>query len=344
MEETKIYKIIKDSVTGRLPDEAGIETMIPSPEVRDLMLQEGRELNDLEKAVLIAEAGLPLEEEMHYLKIIRGSTEDSRLRESITGYLAYRECEAEHVINSDEGVVYSLRIDSGSGQDDTLYGFFEDYLEALRYGEKSRRAFRIQKYPVLGSPVHRTLTDDELGAKPLMQWKHAYDGSYCGEISYYSNGSIASVFSGEVKKEIREYFLNVGYGEDFLQDTYVSLPNPFDIGDIVSVIGVDDYTGVFNMSKEDWEAMDKDILTGAAEDRGLKMGYGDAAVRLECVSEDGSVWHTHQNIAKLTRINSHRLSKLPQAKLLEAISYLLKGHFIMDEFIMSYEKCRKTGR
>lgn len=237
-----------------------LEAMIPSATVREYVLERGWNFTDREKAGLLLHNDIPLNELFCRLRSLRDSTDDDVLKEKLTRYLNSEEQGLRELReNGDRYYIYVLKVRDSADRDYYAIGYFFDYEAAYEYGIKDHEiySFMIEKYW-----IHGARAPEQYDEKWIMD--HAVSSLV------FKNGEAYYLDS-------EHYDYDYGYFE-----FYFEVPNPFERGDIVKVIGFEEY-GVVETSQKSWTEDVERRLSG-------KISYSDHTDILISVSfpdEDG---------------------------------------------------------
>ena len=213
-----------------------LNAMIPSETVRKFVLGTGYSFTDMQRAALLYHSDLPLEEKHSRLEALRDTTADEGLRRQLTEYLD-REKRAIQMFkeNGDKRCVYVLKVQENGGSHDGEYltcGYFFDWEVAFEYGKKENTPFQIEKYLVNG------VSEFEDGT---------CSHTSIADIHFDKNGNASFLSSREIPddNEQTDWY-------NCFENTFYEVPNPFDRGDIVRLVGTEDY-GIVEVSQKRWK-------------------------------------------------------------------------------------------
>lgn len=192
-----------------------LKILIPSEDVRTYALETGWNFTDRQKAALLMYSSLPLKEQYSHLQSLQRNTTDQRLQEQIAGYLGREECKFQAFKeNSDKAYIYILKVKdeelSYSEIMPTEY-FFELNL-AYECGKETGLPFMIEKY-LVETREHINQCD-----------------SVTASLEFDKNGEAVNFYVNSCGEEETE---------DFYE--FFEVPNPFEKGDIVRLVGTEMY-------------------------------------------------------------------------------------------------------
>lgn len=251
-----------------------LKAMIPSETVRKFVLETGYSFTDMQRAALLYHSDLPLEEKHSRLEDLRDTTTDEGLRRQLTEYLD-REKRAIQTFkeNGDKRCIYVLKVWENGGSHDGEYlacGYFFDWELAFEYGKKGNAPFQIEKYLVNGvsefedgTRSHTSIADIHFDKK--------------GNASFFSSCEIPD---DNEQTDWYECFENMFY----------NAPNPFEIGDVVRLVGTEEY-GIVEVSQKQW----KETLELYKQRGKFPPDYSDVQIRVIFLTEDGTFSHSHIN-------------------------------------------------
>lgn len=303
-----------------------LKAMIPSETVRRYVLDTRWTFTDMQKAALLYHSSLPLEQRYSWLRALRDKAGDEALREQITEYLSCKEQGLQAFKeNKDRSHIYVLRVGADDeDQYDRLQpeGYFFDWELAYGCGKQREQPFQIEKYVVHDA------------SKPSDD-----NDSSVADLRFNKDGGASYFWSREVPFNEEE--------DDCFTCIFYEAPNPFERGDIVRLVGTEDY-GVVETTQKRW----KDNLVRwkspewQQESRFHYVDYSDVQVRVVFPGEDGTFGHAHINPVNLELYHpqSSRTDRSPIDQLLLCASDLYKGEGSFDELSYSIAEYRKSTR
>lgn len=238
-----------------------LEEYIPSQEVRALIRKTGHEFSDRDKAAVIWNSNKLLFERHRDLEFIAAETEDEVLKQQITQRIDFDTRAIRHFINASQGFIYATNTNEYPGEDNII-GYFKSAELALRAGKKSGYTFTIEKHQIIDEntePVeHYCIVSPVIEPDVNMQIKEYHrDGEPVAEIYYDKRGYIERYWTDELSRE-EQIKVNTLSRERF-ENSYVVIPNPFQLDDRVRIIG-HEAIGRVSVSQKDWEKTVKKAL------------------------------------------------------------------------------------
>lgn len=276
-----------------------LTAMIPSETVRNYVMESKWTFTDREKAALLYHSDLSLKEQYTRLGNLRDTTTDEGLQRQLTEYLE-REKQAIQAFkeNAVKRCVYILKVQENGGFHEGEYlarGYFFDWNVAFEYGKKENVPFQIEKY--------------------LVNAVFEFDDGTCNHTSiadlHFNKNGEASFFSS---REIPDDNEQTDWYECF-ENMFYESPNPFEIGDIVRLVGTEKY-GIVEVSQKHW----KENLERYKQRRKFLPDYSDVQVRVIFLTEDGTFIHSHINPVNL---ELHQSEQEPQDPIASARDQLL---------------------
>ena len=318
-----------------------LSTFIPSRDVRDYITEIGWEFSDRDIAALLIHgysSNRPIEKLFSGLRTLQDETSDQKLRLQIAAYLdeiggtfeAFQK-------NEDRNCIYVLKIQE---EEESYYlrihpsGYFFDFEMAREYGRKAKAPFQVEKHPVGATEFIGQYEDGE------------YLDYEIDSLSFNADG-IAYIFSSQFN--IPQPFMD--QSEQFFVDAFVELPNPYETGDLVRFVGMDEY-GIVETSCQQWknsmEKYRKDkwnlVLHIDEKTYPIPLEFADARIRVVFLNDDGTFSHRHINPIDLERYEPQGDEKDPMDQLLQYASYLYRGEGSLDDlyyYTMEYRESRQ---
>jgi len=262
-----------------------LKAMIPSETVRSYVVESKWTFTDREKAALLYHSDLSLKEQYTRLGILRDTTTDEGLQKQLTEYLerekraiqAFKENDAKHC-------VYVLKVRENGGFHDGEYpacGYFFDWNVAFEYGKKENVPFQIEKYLV------NAVSEFEDGT---------CSHTSIADLHFNKNGEASSFSSREIPDDNEQ----TDWYECF-ENMFYESPNPFEIGDIVRLVGTEKY-GIVEVSQKHW----RENLERYKQRRKFLPDYSDVQIRVIFLTEEGTFVHGHINPIDLERYQPER--------------------------------------
>lgn len=264
-----------------------VERYIPSPDVRQMVKEQGIEFTDADKATIIYNSGLKLFELHRELNKIADKTSDESLREQIKERIEY-DLEGLRLFTDDRGgFVYQLYI----GKDSYGDGFFINAKLAIEKGKKSHEVFCIEKHQIITNlekiiPMKAIETSWIEPDPDKRVQRHILPGAPVAEVRFDENGVLTDYYSSERSDE-KDAKID-GCSKERFEYAYRVMPNPFETGDLVKIISSKGEVGIVDVSQEQWKSyVEKALKPGACED------YSDASITVRF--PEGEFVHTHVN-------------------------------------------------
>lgn len=255
-------------------DGSFVEKYIPSKDVRAKIELDNWSFSDRDKAAIIWNS-----DRVHSMKyadlieIMRG-TGDEVLRTQISERLRYDAVALSLFDEQRLGFVYATNTNEYPGED-CIIGYFASAKLAYEAGIKDDYSFKIEKFQIIGEDTVRMKQWSVVSpilAKDLDKQIEEIDipGSPVAALEYDDKGMLIDYWSYEVSKE--DKLLIDSLGRHRFENAYVVLPNPFEIGEFVKIIGTE-IIGRVDVSQEDWKKyVEKALSENAIED------YSDASI------------------------------------------------------------------
>ena len=287
--------------------------------MRDYYKEQGITFTDSEQAAIFWCSELQRKEKFEALREIADRTADHALREQI-GKQLEAELEKERLFRENDGTYFFICVPDDEGEWGRDY--FVGLKAAVAYGmENCWESFEICKETFLDKPGDGGEDAD---------CKNAVVG---GSASYKKDGTLLDCGVWGNRK------IRVELEKD-LEDTFITLKNPFEMGDIVRVVG-DDRPAIMLVSQKDWDRIQDQEFS--------KRGgccYWDSFTRVEILDKDGALYHSHPSILTLERVTQWK-DKL-EWEVLQMASWLARdGGFYLDDFLYCYnqnlERRKKQG-
>ncbi len=271
------------------------EKYIPSPEVRQLIKDTDYQFSDRDKAAIIWNSRYCLLDKYGDLRRLALACEDDVLAGQIRGRLAY-DGRAIRQFSEEQGYIYLVDVREKSAESNVV-GYYKDAEAAYGAGKKTGFAFRIEKHQILGEGTD--VQKARFIKSPLIESDESrqieeYEAPGSPAACFFFTGQryLSDYWSNELPKE-DEIKVNT-LSRDRFENAYVVIPNPFERGDRVQIIGTD-RIGTVAISQEDWKrCVAKALAPGAIED------WVDASITV--LYAEGKWDHDHVNPIFLTRV------------------------------------------
>ncbi|MBP3197162.1 MAG: hypothetical protein J6N21_09185 [Butyrivibrio sp.] len=272
-----------------------VDKYVLSPEVKAKIVQDNIVFSDADKATIIFNCCDDWFEKRQDLKLIADFTEDNRLKEQIAERIDYDMKSIQKFADNRGGLFYSLKI-KNMDDDEEDYGYYKELAYAISIGRETSCEFRIEKYQLL--------IKGKEAIKSYAYMRHEMAGDIyaseyyhpefpVAEFSFDSKGRVKDYYSYELPLEDQEKVDEMR--RDRFESSYVVVPNPYERGDRVRVIGTE-LVGTVDVSQKDWKKyVEKALLPDSKED------WVDASITVRC-SEDG-LDHYHVNPIYLEKVS-----------------------------------------
>lgn len=314
-----------------------MKKLIPSKEVRELIERTGREFSDFEKAVLIYNGDLPYYEKLDMLKDLFKSTKDSTLKVMLEERISRDEEDIECFAKNTDGYVYILN--SGEFSPEDFYcGCFVSEEMAYSYGLKLGYDFKIEKHLIIGFKETQPRKNKSymnpyvFDTKELDELVSESESSSSRVASFYytKEGILRYFYSSEIERAVQEE-LDRLFNTQRFENSYIDIPNPFEVGDIVCLT-TDNGHGVVVTSQEDWRHY-KEIMKNVKNKH-----FMDASIIVDFLMDNGHISHAHVNPIFLEKYEPAEVDA--DKEVLYAASAVHKGDGL-DWFTYCYDKYKK---
>lgn len=270
------------------------EKYIPSKDVRVKIESEKWVFSDRDKATIIWNAEKQMPEKYADLIKIMQKTDNRILKEQISERIRYDAVALRLFSESKEGIVYVAK-DCCIGEE-TIIGYFSTMELAYDAGRREGKPFTIEKHQIIGedtvkikqwsmlSPILTEDVDKQIEELDI-------PGSPVASVTYDEKGVLNDFWSYEGSKE--DTLLVDSLGRHRFENAYVVLPNPFELGEYVRLVG-DTMIGQVDVSQEEWiRNVNRALEPDAIDD------YFDASIT---VRYNGKWAHSHLNPLYLERV------------------------------------------
>lgn len=283
--------------------------LVPSKDMQRALREDWRELTDFEKAVIVYNLDMPYPKMRPVLEEIAEQTEDEILRKQIITQLAKDDGQIDRFKNNAEGFVFGVElieedIEEGYSDERSIEAYFADFRGAHDFGLSAKVSFIIKKcriYPRYEEGV-----------------KHENSGDFM-EMFFDSCGVMTKFYIYEPDQSDSESEMVWGYEDPErlqFQNSFIELPNPFELGDIVRYVGDSSIGygrdlmgwGIVEVSQEDWYASQEKLLESARklresfpEKKYWGADYYDVQILTEFATSDYLFVHEHINPLNLEK-------------------------------------------
>lgn len=273
---------------------------------------------DSEQATIIWNSSLPRPEILDALREIASTTTDEVLKEQIRERLA-TEAENERIFLENDGRYFFIFV--SDDEDEWRSCYFSTSEAAIAYGkDHSKETFQIQKESFADKLDGSAANNDS-------------DTMYIGGQAQYTKGGVLL--------ECAYYTEGISFSHPYpsrFEDAYIPLQNPFELGDIVKIVG-DSRPAIVEVSQEDWKRALERNTNGSRE---IPPSYDNISLTVEFL-DGGEMYHGHLPILCLEKIDQWD-DKL-EWDVLQAASQLMKGTGSLEDFLYYYHQNleRKKG-
>jgi hypothetical protein len=320
-----------------------------SKDMQVYMSENGLTFTDSEKATLIYNSQLPVDERYDRLGKLLSATKDEKLKKQISREIEKFDEDIFAFDDNVDGYVYAVR--SYEYPDDPyIDGFFASAKLAYDYAVGKSCKFDIEKYRINGFSA-KTYTNPYLSktendfadggfSLPADYEKYVEEsdsaGSTIATASYNDKGKFIDFYSAELERDDADE-LEACFSPELFKNAFIYMPNPFERGDIVRTIVDRSAHGFISESREAVEKFHERVRQGTLP----YVDYIDASMTVDFIHDDGSICHSHINPAFLEKFEPDKADE--DCELLTAGRALLKGNGTLDWFLDCYERL-KTKR
>lgn len=283
--------------------------------LRNYYKEHGIAFSDSEQATIIWNSDLPKSAILEALQEIADKSTDEVLKKQIQERLS---AESEHIrffCETDSRYFFVFESDDTKKWENCYFTALE---AAIAYGkDHSRETFKILKEPFSDRIGNFDLEDYYIGGQAL----YAKDGILL-ECECYTEKISVSFSHPDPSR---------------FEDAYISLQNPFELGDIVRIVG-DSRPAIVQVSQEMWQ---RGLERNTDSSRKIPPSYDDLRLTVEFL-DDGEMYHGHPSILLLEKIE-HWDDQL-EWDLLQEASHLVKGDGSLDAFLYYYHQNKERKR
>jgi hypothetical protein len=276
--------------------------LIPSKDMREYIRKTNHSFTDFEQATITYHLKISLNERHKLLSQLAKTTNDSDLKNQILQRLDF-DAKNINMFGKNDGFVYAVQ----SHEYDTPYtcGYFTDIDDAVSKGKLTDFPFSVEKYTL----------DAKINS----------DMPVCG-FDYDKSGDITYYWTEEAPHDEQIACSDLSRFEN----AYISLPNPFEKGDIVKITN-SNTVGIIETSSNEWLHFDS-----LAKE--LNSEWLDASIMVEFFTSEHSLGHDHISPLFLEKTQIDDIT--PENRLLSAASDLLCGKTTLDFFLNCYNQYR----
>ena len=287
-----------------------VKDIIRSKDVRKYINEIGHQFMDKELATLIYNTDWSIPEKHKELLELGNLTTDIELKRQIEERVNYDNSCMEQIKSSSGNCVFKLEIWVEEDDEYTDAGMFASWQLAEYHAQKSTRKFRVTKMAVYN-------TKQEWDEDDWCESEIAY-------IQYNEKGQARYYWGNDIDNSDLQ-----NYERKRFEYAYVTVPHPFEEGDIVRIIGTDDI-GIVRFDKKDkWKEWDEMLKSGEGWLPNWDPDYSDISFPIEIPNENAEFGHFH--VSPLD-VEYAELEDDERKNLLEMASYLVKGRCYIQEF------------
>lgn len=315
-------------------------TDITSRDVQKYMAENGKEFTDFEKAALIYNFGLTVNEKHARLETLAESSDDETLKGQISERLRVDREDMDAFYNNTEGFIYKADVyDPEYDPEPDTIGYFKTAELAYEYAKKKGFRFEIEKHCMIGgdtrplkskSYVNPYMFPDKSEEELLIEELEC--GEY-GGFMFNKNGELTYFWSGEIERGFKES-TGLSYDGSRFENAFIAVPNPFELGDIVRCIGGDE-SGIVNTSRKENDERIKKTLSGEWG----AVDFFDSGITVDFLNKNGYFGHNHISPAFLEKYEPKEDDE--DYDLLMAASAVCKGECTLDWFTDCYDDYKK---
>lgn len=316
-----------------------------SKDVQEYMAENGLEFKDFEKAALIYNSDLTVNERNARLEALAESSADETLKAQIAERLRVDREDIEAFYNNTEGFIYKADVyDPEYGSEPDTIGYFKTAELAYKYAKKRSFKFEIEKHWIIGDNVRPLKSKDyfnphvftDESEEELLVEEEGESEEY-GGFMFNKNGELIYFWSGEIDRGFKES-TKLNYGGSRFENAFIAVPNPFELGDIVRYIGGDE-SGIVNTSRKENDERVEKALSGEWG----AVDFFDSGITVDFLKKNGHFAHDHINPAFLEKHEPQKGDE--DYNLLMAASAVCKGECTLDWFTMCYDNYKeKNGK
>ena len=307
-----------------------VKEYVESKTLRYYMEGVGLNFSDSELATIIFNSGRPVQTIHHALEEVAEGTEDQLLKEQIRQRIAYDLRCLELFEANDGSCFYQLNANADTDEwtRGEVIGHFAAVKLALDFMANKNVPFTISKYQIIG--LRESIIGPKCHWNPVMfpyksVEEYPYDGSAIGSCSYDAEKNLLRYWTEEIGE--KERIQVDGGGAARFEQRYISVPNPFERGDIVRCTDELDEIGVVETSQMDWQEWEKRV-----DNSDVMLEYYDANIIVDFPTEKGTFYHSHVSPIYLEKIDPTVLEGDERKELLEVAGQILTGQASLGWF------------
>ena len=284
-----------------------MERIVPSKDVRELMQKEGCVFTDFEKATLIFNGICLYDEKRTLLKELMESTTDYALYEMLRKRIGWEEEDLRSFEEDCKGCVYILN-SREFAPEDFYCGVFANAKLAHEAGQRLGQKFCIEKHLIIGLDGAQPRKEKGYSNPYVFDTKDASElveeySTTNSEVmrTYYNKDGVLEYYAGGQERDDIE-MLDMLFNPRRFENAYIEMPNPFEKGDRVCVVG-SDKVGTVATSQQEWA--DYKVLMNKTEAK----DFIDASITVNFSLENGETTHEHINPIFLERVETENVEQ-----------------------------------
>lgn len=279
--------------------------------MRNYYREQGITFTDFQQATIIWNSGLPESEILDALREIASTTTNNALKEQIRERLD-AEAENERIFLENDDRHFFIFVSDDEDEWESCY--FSTLDAAIAYGkDHSKETFQIRKESFADKCDGNAANNDS-------------DKMYVGGQARYTKGGVLL--------ECACYTEGISFSHSDpsrFEDAYIVLKNPFELGDIVKIVG-DSRPAIVEVSQEDWK---RDLERNTDGSRKIPPSYDNISLTVEFLDR-GEMYHGHPSILHLEKIDQWD-DKL-EWDVLQAASQIIKETGSLENFLYHYHR------
>lgn len=314
-----------------------------SPTLRRYMTENDLRFTDFETAGLIYNSPLPPEEKYKHLEALADETDDVLLRSQIAARLQFDREDMDAFKSNAEGYVYVVNSYEYGDREPFACGFFADFEPAYEHGRKQGCKFDIEKYRIVGlngiQPLKSKAYRKPDLTVPADVTEFVEECDDCdihlpdGCFRYDKDGRLTYYHCASELRDDREV-MHLFYDPDRFENSFIFMPDPFELGDIVKCTD-DGEIGIVATSREERDDFHERIRSG----RLTGCDFSDACITVYFLCSDGTFSHDHVNPAFLEKYEPEKGGD--DYEILTEGSRLCRGKGSLEWFTDAFDSYRK---
>ena len=282
-----------------------MKNLICSKDIREYVQRIGYEFSDFEKAVLIMHNGQSLTKQHQLLLQLEKTTADEKLKKKIQTKINYDTKCIQEIQTSAPDEIFMLEVPFEDENDEgKIREYFILFDDAFNCALEAMRDFTISKIKLHRGKTQWDEDDFDDGIIEYIKYKEGEPVWYWG-----------SNFEGVKYDDDDENFETIE----------IPIPHPFEKGDMIRIVGTDDYGIVVEYGEG-----------GEYELDGVGKVNKHESITIELVDENALFSHFHVLPSELEHANLPESD--PLRELLRIAGYMSQGYSYLQGFQMACEK------